>query len=263
MSTVTSRDGTTIDYDRYGRGPAVIFIGGASQHRAIDPNTTDMARLVAEGGFSAVDYDRRGRDRSGDTAPWSVEREAEDVAALIEAVGGPATLYTSSSGATVALAAAVAGVALSRLALYEPPFFAGVDYSAHLEQLRSLIADDDNDAAMRYYMGTVIGVPAGVVDGMTGEPSWPRLASVAPTLPYDLGAVNDIDLDPDWGKRWAAVTVPTMVYSGDQTFPGLPECADAVTAALPNAHRRIIPGQGHGPAADVMAPILLEFLRSG
>jgi len=115
MSTVTSADGTTIDYDAYGSGPTVIFIGGASQHRAIDQRTTEIAKQLAAEGFTAVDYDRRGRDRSGDTPPWSLGREVEDVAALIEATGAPAALYTSSSGAGIALAAVTGGWTCQRL----------------------------------------------------------------------------------------------------------------------------------------------------
>src|SRR5215211_7747264 len=127
MSTVTSADGTTIDYDAYGNGPTVIFIGGASQHRAIDQRTTEIAKQLAAEGFTAVDYDRRGRDRSGDTPPWTLARAVEDVAALIQATGAPATLYSSSSGAGIALAAVTAGLDVSALALYEPPYFAGSD----------------------------------------------------------------------------------------------------------------------------------------
>jgi pimeloyl-ACP methyl ester carboxylesterase len=109
MSTVTSPDGTVIDYDRYGNGPTVIFIGGAGEHRGLTERTTQAAKLLGAEGFTTVDFDRRGRGLSGDTAPWTLEREVEDIAALIRAAGSPATLYTSSSGAAVALAAASAG----------------------------------------------------------------------------------------------------------------------------------------------------------
>ncbi|MFC0042486.1 alpha/beta fold hydrolase [Actinomadura rayongensis] len=261
MSTVTSADGTLIDYDRHGDGPAVVFIGGATQFRAIDPRTAEAVKRLGDEGFTAVNYDRRGRGASGDTAPWSLDREVEDVAALIEAVGGAATLYSSSSGATVALAAASAGVGVTALALYEPPFFAGVDHAHHIDVLRGLLAEGRNEDAMRYNMGTVIGVPAEVVDGMAAEPWWPTMISVAPTLVYDLSAVREISTDPDWRTRWADVTVPTIVYSGDQTFPGMPEAADAVAAALPNAARRVLPGQDHGPSPDALVPVLVAFLR--
>ena len=125
MSTVTSRDGTVIGYDRYGGGPAVIFIGGAATYRAIDEATTQTARRLAAEGFTAVDYDRRGRGASGDTQPWALDREVEDVAELIKVAGGTAALCSNSSGADIALAAARAGVGVTALVLYEPPFFAG------------------------------------------------------------------------------------------------------------------------------------------
>ncbi|POM26282.1 Non-heme chloroperoxidase [Actinomadura rubteroloni] len=261
MSTVTSADGTLIDYDRHGDGPAVVFIGGATQFRAIDPRTAEAVKRLGDEGFTAVNYDRRGRGPSGDTAPWSLDREVEDVAALIEAVGGAATLYSSSSGATVALAAATADVGVTALALYEPPFFAGVDQAHHIDVLRGLLAEGRNEDAMRYNMSTVIGVPAEIVDGMAAEPWWPTMISVAPTLVYDLSAVHEINTDPDWRARWADVTVPAIVYSGDRTFPGMPEAADATAAALPNAARRILPGQDHGPSPDALIPVLVEFLR--
>jgi pimeloyl-ACP methyl ester carboxylesterase len=262
MSTVTSPDGTVIDYDRYGDGPAVVFIGGAATYRAIDEATTQTARRLAAEGFTAVDYDRRGRGRSGDTRPWALDREVEDVAALIKAVGGAAALCSNSSGADVALAAASAGTGVTALALYEPPFFAGTDLTAHLAALRSLLADGKNDEAMRYNLTSVIGLPADVVDGMARAPGWAAMVAAAPTLVYDHAATHEIDVDPDWRGRWAGVTVPTIVCSGDQTFPGMPEAADAVAAALPNASRRTLPGQGHRPAPEAMVQVLLEFLKS-
>jgi pimeloyl-ACP methyl ester carboxylesterase len=262
MSTVTSPDGTVIDYDRYGDGPAVVFIGGAATYRAIDEGTTQTARRLAAEGFTAVDYDRRGRGRSGDTRPWALDREVEDVAALINAVGGAAALCSNSSGADVALAAASAGAGVTALALYEPPFFAGADLTAHLAALRSLLADGKNDEAMRYNLTSVIGLPADVVDGMARAPGWAAMVAAAPTLVYDHAATHEIDVDPDWRGRWAGVTVPTIVCSGDQTFPGMPEAADAVAAALPNASRRTLPGQGHRPAPEAMVQVLLEFLKS-
>jgi pimeloyl-ACP methyl ester carboxylesterase len=262
MSTITSPDGTVIDYGSYGDGPAVIFIGGAAAYRAIDEGTTQTARLLAAEGFTAVEYDRRGRGRSGDTPPWSLDREVEDVAALIKAVGGTAALCSNSSGADVALAAASAGAGVSALVLYEPPFFAGRDFTAQLAALRALLAEGKNDEAMRYNLISVIGLPAGVVDEMARAPWWAAMVAAAPTLVYDHAATHEICVDPDWRGRWADVTVPVIVCSGDRTFPGMPEAADAVAAALPNASRRILPGQGHKPSPEAMVPVLLKFLRS-
>jgi pimeloyl-ACP methyl ester carboxylesterase len=262
MSIVTSADGTTIDYDAYGSGPAVILVGGASQYRAIDTRTTEIAKHLAEEGFTAVDYDRRGRGRSGDTQPWSLEREVEDLAALIEATVAPAAVYTSSSGAAIALAAVTSGVAVLALALYEPPYFAGSDGREHIATLRRMMDEGKLDEATRYNMTAIIGLPDEAVGQMAEAPWWPGLVAVAPTLVYDHRASHDIETDPDWRARWARVTVPTVVYSGDRTFPGLPEAADAVAAALPNARRRVLAGQDHGPAPEVIVPELVTFMRS-
>lgn len=262
MSTVTSPDGTVIDFDSYGSGPVVVFINGASIYRAVDELTAATARLLAAEGFTAIDYDRRGRGRSGDTPPWSLDREVEDVAALVGAVGGAATLCSNSSGADIALAAAAGGIGVSALVLYEPPFFAGMNLAEHLAALRSLLADGKNDEAMRYNLTSVIGLPAAAVDEMAGAPSWAAMIAAAPTLLYDHTATHEITMDPDWRGRWAGITVPTLVCSGDRSFPGMTEAADAVAAALPNARRRTLPGQGHRPAAEAFLPVLLEFLRS-
>jgi pimeloyl-ACP methyl ester carboxylesterase len=262
MSTVTSADGTVIDFDRYGVGPAVVFIGGAAIYRTIDAGTIQAARLIAAQGFTAVDYDRRGRGGSGDTPPWSLDREVEDVAALIKAVGGAAALCTNSSGADIALAAADAGVGVTALVLYEPPFFAGTSLAVHLTTLRCLLADGKNDEAMRYNLTSVIGLPARAVEEMARAPWWTAMVAAAPTLVYDHAATHEINVDPDWRRRWAGVTVPALVCSGDRSFPGMIEAADAVAAALPNATRCTLPGQGHRPAPDAIAPVLAAFLRS-
>ncbi len=262
MSTVRSDDGTVIDFERYGDGPTVILIGGASQHRAIDERTTQLARKLAAEGFSVVDYDRRGRGRSNDTPPWTLEKEAQDVAALVEAVGAPAALYTSSSGAAVGLAAAQAGVGVAALALYEPPFFPGVDHGEQLAQLKALLSRGQHEEAMRYNLTHVIGLPAQMVDATAREPWWPALVGVAQTLVYDLASVHEINVDPDWRGRWAWIGVPVVVYSGDRTFPGLPEAADAVATALPAAERHVLAGQDHGPTAEALVPVLADFLRS-
>jgi pimeloyl-ACP methyl ester carboxylesterase len=262
MSTVISADGTVVDYDSYGDGPAVVFIGGAAAYRAIDQATTQAGRLLAAEGFTAVDYDRRGRGRSGDTLPWSLDREVEDVAALINAAGGVAALCSGSSGADIALAAASAGVGVTALVLYEPPFFAGMSLAAHLAELRSLLADGRNDEAMRYNLISVIGLPVGAVEEMARASWWPAMVAVAPTLLYDHAATHEITVDPNWRKRWAEVTMPVLVCSGDQSFPGMAKAADAVAAALPNATRLTLPGQGHRPVPDAIVPVLAGFLRS-
>ena len=198
----------------------------------------------------------------GTHRPGRWAREVEDIAALIEATGAPAALYTSSSGATIALAAVTEGLDVSALALYEPPYFAGADRTELITPLERMLNAGKLDEATRYNMTARIGLPATAVEEIAQAPWWPGLVAVAPTLIYDHKALHDIETDPDWRSRWAAVTVPTVVYSGDQTFPGMPEAADAVVAALPNAQRQVLSGQDHGPAPEAIVPELVGFLRS-
>lgn len=261
MSTITSTDGTIIDYDKAGEGPGVIFIGGAVEYRTPGRPIADLARRLASAGYSVLEYDRRGRGRSGDSSPWSLDREVDDLNGLIATLNAPATLYTSSSGATVALAAAQGGANVAALALYDPPFFKGDGLAEPLARIRSLLAEGQYEEAMRHNLTDVVGLPADAVSQMAGAPFWQGMVDIAPTLAYDLGAVHDVAVDPDWSKRWSGVTARTVVYSGEESFAGMAEAADAVAGALPNATRRVVPGQAHQPAADVMAPILIEFLR--
>ncbi len=218
MSTVISADGTIVDYERFGAGPAVIFIG-ATQYRGIDPVTTRTAQELAEKGFTTIDYDRRSRGASGDTAPYALDRALR--------AGPRPTRWT-----------------------------------AHVDAMRALLAEGKHEEIVRYNMTEVIGIPERLVDGMAQDPSRAGFVAVAPTIIYDVANSNDVNTDPDWKSRWAKVTVPTIVFSGEATFPGMPEAADATAAALPNATRRVITGEGHGPSTASILPLLLAFLRS-
>jgi pimeloyl-ACP methyl ester carboxylesterase len=153
-------------------------------------------------------------------------------------------------------------IAVSALALYEPAYFAGSDGREHIATLQRLLDEGQYDRASRYNLTAIIGLPGEAVDQMAEAPWWPGLVAVAPTLVYDRQASHDIETDPDWRARWARVTVPTVVYSGDRTFPWLPEAADAVADALSNAQRRVLAGQDHGPAPEAIVPELVRFLRS-
>jgi pimeloyl-ACP methyl ester carboxylesterase len=125
-----------------------------------------------------------------------------------------------------------------------------------------MLDEGQYDRASRYNLTAIIGLPGEAVDQMAEAPWWPGLVALALTLVYDRQASHDIETDPDWRARWARVTVPTVVYSGDRTFPWLPEAADAVADALSNAQRRVLAGQDNGPAPEVIVPELVRFLRS-
>jgi len=259
MRTVTSKDGTTIAFDQSGEGPAIILVGGAFQHRAFDQRTAQLAALLAPH-FTVFHYDRRGRGDSGDTQPYAIDREIEDLEALITEGGGSAFVYGMSSGAVLSLRAAARGLAITRLALYEPPFHSGDDNDRRVSetyttQLTALLAQGQRGDAVVLAM-TRFGVPAEMIAGMRQSPVWPRFESVAPTLAYDNAIMGEGSVP---AGLLASVAVPTLVIDGGASPAFLRNAAQAAANALPNAQRRTLEGQTHDVAADALAPVLVEF----
>lgn len=263
MSTVTSQDGTTIAYSRVGDGPAVIYVSPAFSHRMFDPAMGQIAALLAPH-FTVYTYDRRGRGESGDTPPYAVEREIEDIAAMITEAGGSASVYGHSSGAVLAVNAAASGLAITRLALYEPPFIVDdsrppvpTDFVSHLEDL--IAADKRGDAAA-YFMMTGPGVPAEVIAQMRGDPSWGMFEALAPSLRYDAAiTAPTMRGEPLPADRWASVTIPTLVMDGGLSPAYMRNGVAALADALPNAEQRTLAGQDHGVAPEAIAPVLAAF----
>ncbi|WP_240230111.1 alpha/beta fold hydrolase [Devosia lacusdianchii] len=265
MSTTRSHDGTPIGYTAIGSGPAIVMVMGATQFRGIDPSAVALGRILSDR-FTFVIYDRRGRGESGDTQPYAVAREIEDIAAVIEAVGGEASLYGSSSGSVLAIEAAAAGLPITNLVLYEPPFRVDPDDplrtpADYLTTLEGHIARGDRGAAATHFMHYV-GMPADHIEGMKQSEFWPVLEAIAPTLAYDARVMTDAYRDGQFPARWQRVTQPTLVVTGDQTFPFIPASVAAVTASLPRARSITLAGQGHGPSPDAIAPVLAEFMGS-
>jgi pimeloyl-ACP methyl ester carboxylesterase len=258
MEKVQSSDGTAIAFDRSGDGPPVILVPGLFQHRAIDPGTAELAALLAPR-FTVFHYDRRGRGDSADTAPYAVEREVEDLGALIDAAGGAAALYGMSSGGALALEAAARGLAVTRLAVYEPPFTDNDGNIEPSEELAAGIAElveagRPGDAVALFM--TASGVPAEAVAQMRQAPFWAGLESVAHTMPYDMTLMGDAAL---LSERASTITVPTLVLDGGASEPWGRRSADAVAAAVPGAERATLEGQTHEVAAEPLAPVLAEF----
>jgi pimeloyl-ACP methyl ester carboxylesterase len=259
MSEVISRDGTVIAFDRSGKGSAVILVGGAFQYRAIDPRTAQLAALLAEH-FTVFHYDRRGRGDSSDTQPYAVEREVEDLAALIKEAGGQAAIFGMSSGGVLALDAAKRGLAITKLALYELPFNAGDDNARqasenYTRQLTALLSEGRRGDAVALAMATW-GAPAEAIAGMRQTPIWPLFEAVAPTLAYDATIMGDGSVPTE---RLASITVPTFVIDGGASSAFMHNAAQAVVDALPNAQHRTLEGQTHDVAPEALAPVLTEF----
>ncbi|WP_035856723.1 alpha/beta fold hydrolase [Cryptosporangium arvum] len=264
MDTVLSADGTPIAFDRYGSGPAVILVGGAFQHRAIDPGTAELARLVAAD-LTVYHYDRRGRGDSGPGAtPYTPEREIDDIAALIGHAGGTAALYGMSSGAALALDAAARRPAVNAVAVYEPPFVVDGSRKPIPEDLQPrlerLVMTDQRDGAVELFLVEGVGVPLEAVRGMQRTPGWAAMESVAHTLAHDVALLEDVVTGgPLPLHRWASVTVPVLVVDGGASPPWTASAADALAGVLLDAQRRTLPGQTHDVDPSVLAPVLRSF----
>ena len=262
MNQVISKDGTVIAFDKSGEGPALILVGGAFQHRAIDPRTAQLAALLAQH-FTVFHYDRRGRGDSSDTQPYAALREIEDLDVLIKEAGGSAFVFGMSSGAVLAIEAAACGLAITKLALYEPPFNSGDENARQASEnytrhLTALLIEGRRGDAVALAMITW-GAPAEAIAGMRQTPIWSLFESVAPTLAYDNAIMGDGSVPTE---RLASLTVPTLVIDGGASPAFLQNAAQVVAHALPTAKLRTLEDQTHDVAPEVLAPVLEKFFTA-
>jgi pimeloyl-ACP methyl ester carboxylesterase len=265
MPTVTSNDGTQIAYDSVGSGPPLILVAGATQYRAVDQTTPKLARLLAAGGFRVINYDRRGRGESGDTQPYAVEREIEDIEALVAEAGGEASLFGMSSGAVLAAEAAARGVPVTKLLMYEPPMV--LDDSGpppqpdYVEKIEGLARSGDGDA-MAYFV-SMVGMPEEQLAEFRQSPVFPAFAAVEHTLAYDGRIMEPYGKgEPIPQGAWDGALQPTVVFAGGDSPDWMRNAARAAAEALPDGDVRIVPGQTHEFDPAVLAPEMLEFLSS-
>lgn len=265
MQTVTSADGTTIAYDRAGSGPAIVFLPGAFNDR------TTCAALAGQlqDRYTVICYDRRGRGdstdaiRPADVASYQIRREVEDLDAVIAAAGGEAAVFGYSSGANLALHAAVAGSRISRLALYEAPLALGeltagrADFPEHLA---ALIADGRPEDAVATMQIEGIGLPADLVDSFRQTPMWARLVAIAQTVVYDAAITRAPNIPT---TEMTELDTPAVVLNGAESWSGLRTSAAALSKQLRNAQYNEVPGGAdHGIPAEATAAVLDTFLRS-
>lgn len=275
MNKVISKDGTPIAYDRSGDGPPLILVSGALSVRQHPQVTNFVAQLQPS--FTVINYDRRGRGDSGDTQPYAVQREVEDIAALIEEVGGPVFLFGMSSGAVLALEAAdKLAPSVSKVALYEPPFIVDDsrapvpdDYVTSLD--KAIEAGSPGDA-VEIFMTRALLVPPEFVEQMkaprntdaagspTAPPEWQAMEEVAHTLAYDGRVMGDtMSGNPLPRERWTNVDMPMLVVAGGESEEFFHNGARALAELLPDVQVRRLEGQDHAVSPDVMAPVLREF----
>jgi pimeloyl-ACP methyl ester carboxylesterase len=261
MEKVISKDGTQIAYDREGQGPALILVDGAIGFRALGFSTGFVKALAPF--FTVYDYDRRGRGDSGNTLPFAVEREVEDIAALIQAAGGSAYVCGMSSGACLALeAASRLGDKVKKLALYEAPYRTGPgareEWQTYRDDLATCLVEGRRGDAIVLFM-RFVGTPDEMITGMRQAPVWPLLESVAPTLEYDAAAIGAERTVPV--SRAADVTAPTLAMNGSASFPFMDDAAVAIAKAIPHAEHKVLEGQRHDVSPEALAPVLIEFFN--
>jgi pimeloyl-ACP methyl ester carboxylesterase len=261
MKKVTSNDGTEIVYDERGSGPAVILVDGALCYRSFGP-MPHLAELLAPH-FTVYNYDRRGRGDSGDTQPYALAREVEDIEALIQEANGSALVFGTSSGGCLALEAAIKlGGKIKKLAMYEPPYnsenAAEQAWKEYRKQLADLLAAGRRGDAAALFMKSV-GTPDDQIEGMRQAPIWSVFEAVAPTLAYDAAVLGEDRSVPT--KRAAKVAVPTLVMNGT-AIPFMLDTAQALASAIPHAQHRTLEGQTHDVNLEVLAPVLVEFFSS-
>ena len=267
MRTSVSADGTVIAYDSWGEGPPVVIVGGAFNDRR---TWAELGQALADEGFTAVSYDRRGRGDSGDTEPYAVEREIEDLTAVIRSVGeGPgdedaaACLHGVSSGAALALRAAAGGAPVRAVSGLEPPYRVeggpppDPDYLPTLVELR---AQGRNADIVEYFLSGV-GLPPEAIEGTRQSPMWAGMVALAPTLVYDTHCLGDVEhIVPV--DLLSQLRVPVLLISSTGSPDWLHRAAQECAAAAPQGAHREFEGEFHSVATDVLAPALAEFYRS-
>lgn len=261
MPTTTSADGTSIAYDVTGSGPPLVYVTGATTFRRFQPVLADVKAFARE--FTVVSYDRRGRGDSGPGGAWSLDRELEDLAAVVDAVGGRAAVYGHSSGAVLGMHAAHRfPEKVSGAVLYDASWVHDqterAEYAELADRVGALLEDGRNAAALRTFLRG-IGMPGLFVAALPLFPGWRTMVALAPTLRYDIELTREtppLDLA-------AQVAVPTSVVVGGRSPRALHAVARALAGAIEGSTLTVVSGQDHMVSAKAMLPVLRESLRPG
>lgn len=259
MQKVTSKDGTTIAYDKVGTGPTIVVVLGALNSRKSGAN---LAKLLAPD-FTVINYDRRGRVNSTDTPPYAPERETEDLMTLIDEIGGPVYLYAHSSGAAIALdTARQMPQQIKKLAIYEAPYVVTdeevKDAKAYYQQLKKLLDAGNKDDAVALFIGHV-GVSEKQIAAIKRMPMWKGLVAMAPTLAYDSEVLGEGHSLPV--AQLKEITVPTLVMHGGKGSPAMAAAAEAISKAIATSEFLTVEGQDHGVSPKAMAPVLKNYFK--
>ncbi|MFI9808901.1 alpha/beta fold hydrolase [Streptomyces sp. NPDC052301] len=255
MRKVVSRDGTTIAYEQAGEGPPIVLLNGSFRdHTIFDALVPELSPHL-----TTFVYDRRGRGESGDSPEYAVQREIEDLEAVIEAAGGSAVVFAGSTGANLAVEAALAGAPISKLALHEPFYRVG-DYPMPpwnvAKTLRVLLSEERRTEAVEYFLGALLGLTPDTVADWRKGPIWAINEANAHTLVYDTAICGDYKVPAD---RLADYPTEALVLNSDHTSAWLRAAAQATADALPNGRSLELPGSWHRIDMDVLGRTLVEF----
>ncbi len=255
METTQSADGTTIAFDRSGEGPALILVTGAYTDRT---TPASLAALLARD-FTVYVYDRRGRGASGDTAPYAVEREIEDLDALIAVAGGTSMVFGHSAGGALALEAAAAGSAISRLAVYEPPYIVDDSRARPVDlagRVNALLARGDRSGTTRLFFLEGMNYPEPGIRAMARREAWAELETLAHLVPYELAVACEQWMPAD---RIAKISIPALLLDGGASQAWCRNTVRAVAETITGARHVSLAGQTHGAADEVLLPVLVDF----
>ena len=260
METVRSPDGTAIAYERAGSGPPLVLVhGSTANHTAWDP-----VRPACEDHSTVYAMDRRGLGESGDADEYALEREAEDVAALVESLDAPAVLFGHSYGALVSLEAALRTDTLRTLITYEPVFPVGDDelYSEELlAEMEALREEGEYERMLVLLLEDIVELPPAELDALRSDPSWPDLVDGARTLYRETEAERAYEFDP---ARFAELTTPTVLLTGSESPSDLTNPTDELDRALPNSRIVTLEERGHDAihtAPDLVIDEVLAVIR--
>jgi pimeloyl-ACP methyl ester carboxylesterase len=259
MEKATSADGTTIAYDKWGSGSLVVIVGGAFNVRG---SWAELAQVLAKD-FKVVSYDRRGRGDSGDTQPYAVEREIEDISAVIAAAGAAERVFAHgvSSGGALLLRAVAAGLPISKASVLEPPYRvegAPPIPEDYVGRLNRFIMEGRRGDAVAFFNTEAVGVPAEMTEQMKQSPMWAGLEAMAHTLAYDAEALGGNEHTVP-GDLLAEVHVPVLAISSDNTAPWLRDAAITTADAIPTGKHQRLAGGFHDVPPQLLAPMLTDF----
>jgi pimeloyl-ACP methyl ester carboxylesterase len=263
MAFAISKDGTRIGYSVAGAGPVVVFVDGALCYRGAGPSGTQAEALKDE--FTVVTYDRRGRGESGNTLPYALERELEDLEAVIDAVGGSAMLMGVSSGGVISLDTADRSGRVTKVFSYEAPLM--LDGSRVLDpgyapRMYALIEKGDTGGAVKHFLRNGVGAPAFIVFIMQFTPMWKSLKAIGATLAHDTAITVPMQQSkPLPPGKWSRVTQPVLSVGGSKSPSWMRNAQRAIAEALPNGRHDELIGGDHMAKAELITPMVKAFFR--